>query len=119
LIKTLIWSIITYGRETCIIEKEDKTKLEAAEMWFWRKMHKTSWRKMKTNEAILNEIQEQRQLIKSIEHRRIKLIGHIILHDEFICNIFEGRSRPRKSYFKDLEDLMHNIQGIKELGNES
>lgn len=112
-IKTLIWSVLLYGCETWIITIRDKKKLEAAEMWFWRKMCKTSWREKKSNEKLLSEIKERRQLIQSLESRQIKLIGHTIRHNNFLCNIFEGRlegrrcrGRPRKCYFKDIMEIM-------------
>lgn len=52
--------------------------------------------------------------MQSITARKIKLIGHIIRNNDFIIKIFEGkiqenksRERPRKRYFKVLQDLMN------------
>lgn len=49
-----------------------------------------------------------------IESRKIKLIGHIIQHDDFITNIFEEkvtgkkpRGRPRKQYYEHIPELMN------------
>ena len=38
LIKTLVWSVALYGSETWTIRKEDMRRLEAFEMWIWRRM---------------------------------------------------------------------------------
>lgn len=113
-IKTFVWSVLTYASETWTIDENDRKKLEAAEMWMWRRMTKTRWIEKKSNVMLLEEIQERRYLMKSIEKRKIKLVGHIIRHNNFINNIFEGkiqgkipRGRPRKKYFDDIQKSMN------------
>ena len=43
LLKCYIWSVLTYGSETWTISKIMEKKLEAVEMWFWRRMLRISW----------------------------------------------------------------------------
>src|SRR6218665_2539867 len=50
MIKTLIWSVVLYGAETWTMRTEDIKRLEAFEMWTWRRMEKVSWTEHKTNE---------------------------------------------------------------------
>lgn len=57
-IKTYIWSILLYGCETWAIGKYERERLEAMEMWMWRRMTRTSWIERKRNETILEEIEE-------------------------------------------------------------
>lgn len=112
-IKTFIWSILIYGCETWTLGENEKNRLKAVEMWLWRKMTKTSWTERKTNEKVLQEIGERRNLLGTILKRKTKLIGHLIRHNSFIENIFEGRlqgkrsrGRPRTSYFGDINNIM-------------
>ena len=42
MIKTLVWSVVLYGSETWTMRKEDIRRLEAFEMWTWRRMEKMS-----------------------------------------------------------------------------
>jgi len=42
-IKTFVWSVLLYRCKTWTIRKNEKDRLEAMEMWIWRKMNKTSW----------------------------------------------------------------------------
>ena len=42
MIKTLIWSVLLYGSQTWTMRKEDIRKLEAFEMWTWRRMEKSA-----------------------------------------------------------------------------
>lgn len=113
-IKTLVWSVLQYGCETWTLKKYETQRLEAMEMWMWRKMTRTSWTEKKTNERVLQEVGERRNLMKSIAKRKVKLIGHLIRHSDFMKNIFEGRiqgrrsrGRPRSSYFQDVMNIMN------------
>src|SRR6218665_792169 len=78
MIKTLIWSVVLYGAETWTMRKEDIKRLEAFEMWTWRRMEKVSWTGHKTNEDILETIGEERSLISTIKSRQKKWIGHTL-----------------------------------------
>ena len=43
MVKTLVWSTLLYGSETLTLRKEDIRRLEAVEMWIWRRMERVSW----------------------------------------------------------------------------
>ena len=67
--KTLVWSTLLYGSETWTLRKEDIRRLEAVEMWLWRRMERVSWMDKITNEEILNKVGEKRQLISVIRKK--------------------------------------------------
>src|SRR6218665_3262066 len=67
-----------YISETWTMRKEDIKRLEAFEMWTWRRMEKVSWTEHKTNEEILETIGEERSLIRTIKTRQKKWIGHTL-----------------------------------------
>ena len=58
-----MWSILLYGCETWTITAGTKKNLEAAEMWFYRRMLRISWKEKRTNESILEETNQERSLI--------------------------------------------------------
>ena len=53
MVKTLIWSVTLYCAETKTLRKKDITRLEAFEMWIWRRMEKME--KISLTEYISNE----------------------------------------------------------------
>jgi len=59
IVNTLVWSTLLYGSETWTLRKEDIRRLEAVEMWMWRRMEKVSWMDKITNEEILNKVGEK------------------------------------------------------------
>lgn len=112
--KTFVWSVLMYGCEAWTLGKAEEKRLEAMEMWIWRRITRTSWVERKTNEQVLREVNEGRTLLRDIRRRKAKMIGHIVRHSEFLVNIFEGkvlgkktRGRPRNNYFKKLEEEMY------------
>lgn len=96
MVKTLIWSIATYGAETWILNKETKKRLRSFEMWCWRRLMKVKWTDRRTNEWVLQQIGEKEQLIKIIQERKWKWIGHILRHDSLMREVMEGQLEGRR-----------------------
>jgi len=79
-------------------------------MWCWRRMLRVSWVERRTNENVLNEINETRKILSTIKERRWNMIGHVLRHEEeLLYIIIEGktngkrdRGRPRTSYIQRM-----------------
>lgn len=54
ILKCCIWSLVPYGAETWKFTKATINKLEAFEMWNYRRMLRISWAEHKSNEQVLN-----------------------------------------------------------------
>jgi hypothetical protein len=111
MVKTLVWPVALYGCETWTMKKEVTDKLNALEMWLWRRMEKVSWKDKKTNEEILSSIGEERCLIKAVVNRKKNWIGHVLRDDSLLKRMMEGRmvgkrvrGRPRMSMIDDLKE---------------
>ena len=53
ILKGYVWSVLLYGCECWTIDNEAMKRLEAAEMWFFRRMMRISWTEKKSNEEVL------------------------------------------------------------------
>ena len=91
IIKALLWSVALYAAETWTYKKEDIWRLDSFEMWVWRKMEKINWRDMKTNEEVLQMVQEERSLMDVIWRRKKTWIGHILRGESLLRKVIEGR----------------------------
>ena len=112
-LKTYVWSILLYACETWTITAETKKNLEAAEMWFYRRMVRISWKEKRTNESILEETNQERSLINTIRKRQLKFLGHICRHKglEFLSltGKIEGtrsRGRQRITFLDSLSSFV-------------
>jgi len=57
-VRTLVWSVVLYGCETWTMKREVVDKLNAFEMWVWRRIEKVSWQDKKTNAELLAAVGE-------------------------------------------------------------
>jgi hypothetical protein len=111
IIKAVVWSVALYGAETWTLRKEDERRLNALEMWLWRKMEKISWTEMKSNDSVLELVGERRKLVETIVLRKKNWIGHVLRGDGLLREIIEGkmegkkpRGRPRLGMLTGLKE---------------
>ena len=109
MIKTLVWPVALYGCETWTMRKEEIRRLNAFEMWVWRRMERVSWEDKKTNEEVLCFVGEERSFIDTIRKRKKNWIGHVVRGEGLLKLVLEGRmegrktrGRPRVSMIDDL-----------------
>src|SRR6476469_8555561 len=114
LIKTLVWPVVLYGRETWTMRKEEINRLNAFEMWVWGRIGKVSWMDKRTNEQVRSYMNEKRSLINTIWNRKKNWIGHVVKGDGLMKLVLEGRmegkrlrGRPRMRMIDDVLDDTH------------
>ena len=116
LVKSLVFSIFLYGAETWTIRKAEKNKIDAFEMWCWRRMLRISWTEHRTNISILEELNVSQRLSSVCLQRTLQFFGHIIrrpngsLERLIVTGDIEGvRSRGRCPF--RWSDPIKNITG--------
>ncbi|KAJ4431959.1 hypothetical protein ANN_20568 [Periplaneta americana] len=75
LVKCFVWSVTLYGAETWTLGPSEEKRLEAFEMWIWRRMERVKWTDRIRNEAVLERVDEERMMLKLI--RKKKRIGWV------------------------------------------
>jgi hypothetical protein len=101
--------VALYGCETWTIGSTDKKRLEALEMWCYRRILKIPWVDRVSNKEILKRAQEKRVLWNNIVQRRDRLIGHLLRHEGLLKTVIEGtvegkrcRGRPRLCFIQQI-----------------
>ena len=109
ILKAYVWSTLLYGCECWTITNSIKMKLEAAEMWFMRRILKVSWTERKSNQEVLEMAGQKRSLMNTIRKRQMKFMGHIYRKNALehlgITGKVEGkrsRGRQRVTYVDSL-----------------
>ncbi|GFR88009.1 endonuclease-reverse transcriptase [Elysia marginata] len=87
-----------YGCETWTMRKADELKIEAAEMWFFRRLLRVSWKDRRTNGNVLAEKGTGRTLLSLVKERRLKYIGHAERNTktDLMKTIFEGKTEAKR-----------------------
>jgi len=98
-----------YGCENWTIGSTDKKRLEALEMWCYRRMLKIPWVDRVSNKEIRKRAQEKRVLWNNIVQRSDRLIGYLLRHEDLLKNVTECtvegkicRGRPRLSFIQQI-----------------
>ena len=113
LLKCLVWPVMLYGCETWTMKKEEEKKIESAEMWFYRRLLRISWKDKRTNDSILQELKTPRTLLNTIRKRKLKYVGHASRNTKapLMTTALQGkvqsatsrRGRPKASYINTLK----------------
>src|SRR6476661_8698395 len=100
-----------YECETWTMIKEEINRLNAFEMWVFRRTGKASWMDKRTNEQVLSSMNEKRSLMKTIWVRKKNWSGHVARGDGLMKLVLEGRmegkrssERPRMGMINDVLD---------------
>ena len=80
LVKALILPVIEYGAEGWTLKKYDERRLEASEIWCYRRMLRT-----RTNTSIFDEHQKRRELLAQLIKIKIGLFGYASRNNS--CNL--------------------------------
>ena len=97
IVKAVIWPVALYAAETWTLRKEEIRRLDAFEMWLWRKMEKISWTEKKTNDEVLQIVEESRQIVDTVMERKKKWIGHVLRGDGLMKEVIEGRMLGKRT----------------------
>ena len=56
LVKAMVFPVVMYGCESWTVKKAERRKIDAFELWCWRKLLRVPWTARRSNQSILNEI---------------------------------------------------------------
>ena len=68
-IKTMVFPVVIYGCESWTIKKAEHQRIDAFELWCWRRLLRVPWTARRSNQSILKEIRPK----YSLERLRLKL----------------------------------------------
>ena len=87
-----------YGCESWIIKKAERRKIDAFELWCWRRLLRVPWTARKSNQSILKEISPEYSLEGLMLKLKLQYFDHLIqrsdsLEKTLILGKIEGRKR--------------------------
>jgi len=78
-------------------------------------MEKISWMDKVTNEDVLKKVNESKNMLNVIRQRKRKWIGgHVLRHDEFLQEIFEGRMKGKPTRGRKRVQLLDDLANGKD-----
>jgi hypothetical protein len=111
IIQCYIEPILMYGCETWTISKKVKQLIEAAEMWFMRRMLRIPWTDKKSNEKVLEEAETRRKLYSKIRKRQAKFFGHVMRQKKLEYIVTSGKIDGKRTRGRRREKMLDGLTG--------
>ena len=74
----MVFSVVMYGYESWTIKKAERPRIEAFELWFWRRLLRVPWTAKKSNQSILKEISPPYSLEGLMLKLKLQYFGHLM-----------------------------------------
>ena len=112
LVKAMVFPVVMYGCEKWTIKKAECRRIDAFELWCWRRLLRVSWTARRSNQSILKEISPE----YSLEGLMLKLqyFGHLMwrpdsLEKTLMLGKIEGRRRRGWQRMRWLYDIIYSM----------
>ena len=98
LVKVMDFPVDVYGCESCTIKKAECQKMDAFELWYWRRLLRVHWTARKSNQFILKEISPEYSLEGLMLKLKLQYLGHLMrrtdpLEKTLMLGKIKGRRR--------------------------
>ena len=121
LVKAMVFPVVMYGCESWTIKKAEHRRIDAFELWCWRRFLRVPWTARRSNQSILKEISPGYSLVGLILKLKLQYFGHLLqradsLEKTLMLQKIEGRRRrgqQRMRWLDGITDLMN--MGLGEL----
>ena len=78
LVKTMVFAVVMYGCESWTIKKAEHQRIDAFELWCWRKLWRFPWTARRSNQSILKEISPGYSLEGLMLKLKLQYFGHLM-----------------------------------------
>ena len=78
LVKTMVFPVVMYGCESRTVKKAERRRIDAFEMWCWRRLLRVPWTARRANQSILKEISPGISLEGMMLKLKLQYFGHLM-----------------------------------------
>ena len=97
LVKAMVFPVVMYGCESWTVKKGECWKIDAFELWCWRRLLRVPWTARRSNQSILKEISPESSLVGLMLKLKLQYFGHVMRRaDSFEKTLMLGKIKGRR-----------------------
>ena len=114
LVKAMVFPVVMYGCESWTVKKAERWRIDAFELWCWRRLLRVPWTARRSNQPILKEINPEYSLEGLMLKLKRQYFGHLIWRaDSFEKTLMlwkiEVRQRRGQQRMRWLDDITNSV----------
>ena len=78
MVKAMVFPVVTYGCESWTIKKAECQRIDAFELWYWRRFLKVPWTARRSNQSISRQINPEYLLERLTLKLKLQYFGHLM-----------------------------------------
>ena len=114
LVRPMVFPVVMYGCESWTMKKVERRRIDAFELWCWRRLLRVPWTARRSNQSVLKEISPEYSLEGLMLKLKIQYFGHLMritdsLEKTLMVGKIEGRrgrGQQRMRWLDGINDLM-------------
>ena len=114
LVKATVFLVVMYGWESWTTKKAEHQRIDAFELWYWRRLLRVPWTAKRSNQSILKEINPEYSLEGVILKLKLQYFGHLIrransLEKTQMLEMIEGKRRWEQLWIRWLDSITDSV----------
>ena len=97
LVKAMVFPVVMYGYESGTVKKAERRRIDAFELWCWKRLLRVPWTARRSNQSILKEISPEYTLEGLVLKLKLQCFGHLMQRtDSFEKTLMLGKIEGRR-----------------------
>ena len=114
LVKAMVFPVIMYGCESWTVKKAERRRIDACELWCWRRLLRVPWTARRSNQSILKEIRPGISLEGMMLKLKLQYFGHLMrrvdsLEKTLMVGGIGGRRRRGRQRMRWLDGITDSV----------
>ena len=117
LVKAMVFLVVVCGCESWTIKKAEGQRIDAFELWYWRRLLRVPWTARRSNQSILKEISPGCSLQGLMLKLKLQYFGHLMWRaDSFEKTLMLGKIEGRRRKGRQRMRWLNGITGSMDMG---
>ena len=114
LVKAMVFPVVMYGRESWTVKKAERRRINAFELWCWRRLLRVRWTARRSNQSILKEISPGCSLEGLMLTLKLQYFGHLMRRVDSLEKTDAGRDwgqEEKETTEDEMAGWYHRLNG--------